>query len=363
MLLPLTKMKLIILQVTIFPKENQELEAVPTQNSPAKKRGRKRKEPVIKDKEITNDANRQTVSPVPKSTTKQPAIANEILNEDVEIEEPAAVSINKLLELSDDDVLSEDGNQFNRSVTNSEREPLAPINNNRIHNILDYSRSNTTSPPNNTIFRLNTQNVFHSNTSSPNNTTNVFRLNTQNVLHSNTPNDSDARSPLRTSYNAEPTLPASFCDMGNIHQICSWLCANPSILLLAYNLYLSMQTPVATSFNLVTPNFNSATLATGIPQALKQEDRFLLLLLNNLHNSDESQSRLLEELKCLFLRARGPEKSAFKELVRQIFSYDLNSVEGIECLCAASRNFSDFHNKFLDNIEEAVTIFKKKRVG
>jgi hypothetical protein len=33
-----------------------------------------------------------------------------------------------------------------------------------------------------------------------------------------------------------------------------------------------MQTPVANSFNLATPNFNS-TLATGIPQALKQEDR------------------------------------------------------------------------------------------
>lgn len=228
-------------------------------------------------------------------TIQEPAIVNEILNEDVEIEEPAAVSINKLLELSDDGDLSEgkfssyfditsfkshsyfphflnslDGNQFNRSVTNSEREPLAPINNNRIHNILDCSRLNTKSPPNNTVFRLNTQNVFHSNTSPPNNTTNVFRLNTQNVFHSNTPNDSDARSPLRTSYNAEPTLPAPFFDMANVYQICSWLCANPNILLLAYNLYMSMQTPVANSFNFATPNFNSSTLATSVPQ---QEDR------------------------------------------------------------------------------------------
>jgi hypothetical protein len=70
----------------------------------------------------------------------------------------------------------------------------------------------------------------------------------------------------------------------------------------------------------------------------------------------------LEELKCLFLHARGPEKSAFEELVQQIFSYDLNSAEGIECLrMANTRHFSDFRNKFLDNIKKVVDIFKKKR--
>lgn len=203
----------------------------------------------------------------------------------------------------------------------------------------------------------------------------VFRLNPQKVFHLNTPfftNDhSDARSTFQTS---ESTLPASFCDMGNIHQICSWLCANLSILLLAYNLYLSMQTPVATSFNLVTPNVNSATLATGIPQALRQEDRVNTTIIYFVISSccyclitciiqTKANRDFLEELKCLFLRARGPEKSAFEELVRQVFNYDLNSAEGIKCLRAASRNFSDFRNKFLDNIEEAVTIFKKKRVG
>ncbi|CAB5355701.1 unnamed protein product [Rhizophagus irregularis] len=34
-----------------------------------------------------------------------------------------------------------------------------------------------------------------------------------------------------------------------------------------------------------------------------------------------------------------------------------------EMISTSGRNFSDFRNKFLDNIEEAVTIFKKKRVG
>jgi hypothetical protein len=105
----------------------------------------------------------------------------------------------------------------------------------------------------------------------------VFCLNTQNMFHSNTPlftnDDSDARSTIQTSYNVESIFLASFSNMGNVHQIISWLCANPSILLLAYNLYLSMQTPVAKSFNLVTLNFNSSTLATSIPQASMQEDR------------------------------------------------------------------------------------------
>ena len=50
----------------------------------------------------------------------------------------------------------------------------------------------------------------------------------------------------------------------------------------------------------------------------------------------------LEELKCLFLRSRDPEKSAFEDLVREIFRCDLNSAEGIDWLRAASRNFGDF---------------------
>ena len=50
----------------------------------------------------------------------------------------------------------------------------------------------------------------------------------------------------------------------------------------------------------------------------------------------------LEELKCLFLRSRDPEKSAFEDLVQEIFRCDLNSAEGIDWLRAASRNFGDF---------------------
>ena len=202
----------------------------------------------------------------------------------------------------------------------------------------------------------------------------VFRLNTQNLYHLNTSlfanDDNNARSICRSS---SDLIPAPFHDMANIHQICSWLCANPNILLLSYNLYLSMQTPIANSFNLVTPNFNSATLTTSIPQELKQEDRvnittiyfvisFCCYYLTTCIIQTKANRDFLEELKCLFLRARDPEKNAFEELVRQIFNHDLNSAEGIECLRTANRNFSDFRNKFLDNIEEAVNVFKKNRV-
>ncbi|PKC56097.1 hypothetical protein RhiirA1_474518 [Rhizophagus irregularis] len=111
----------------------------------------KRKDPV-NDNKSTNDADRQTVSPNTKtvaSTSKTTmkrrrttAAINEILNEDVGIREPAATAIaeltpiNKLLELSDDDVLSEDEVQFNKNSADIKREPLMPITNdsNRIYN-------------------------------------------------------------------------------------------------------------------------------------------------------------------------------------------------------------------------------------
>ncbi|GES80885.1 hypothetical protein GLOIN_2v1840951 [Rhizophagus clarus] len=363
---------------SLIPKENQELE---TQKPPAKKRGRKKKDPA-NDNETINDIDQQTISP---NTTKQPAVVNEDLNEDIDVQEPAAVAItkltpiNKLLELSDDDDLSEDGGPFNENDTNFEREPLTPIANdsNRIHNnILDETGSYTRVDRirNNDLYRSNkadeSRRLYLNTTPSPDRPNNippptsrshsahnmymgsndrdVFRPDTQNVYQSNTSfftnnDDSDALSNCRPSSDRFPT---PFHNMANVHQICSWLCANPNILLLAYNLYLSMQSPVTNSFNFITPNHNSLPLATSIPQ---QEDR------------TKDNRDFLEELKCLFLRVRNPEKNVFEDLVRQIFNCNLNSTEGIELLRAANRNFSDFRNKFLDHIEETVNEFKKKR--
>ena len=173
------------------------------------------------------------------------------------------------------------------------------------------------------------------------------------MVHSNTSpllsNDSDIRSTFRTTYNVESTLPTPFREMDNIHQICSWLCANPSILSLAYSMHLSMQTPVANSLNFTSPSFNSSIVATGIPQTSKKED-------NKAKSLD-----FLEELKCLFLRVRNPKNGVFEALVRKIFNCDLNSTEGTNWLQAAKKNFNDSRNKFLSAVEQKIDNFKEKR--
>jgi hypothetical protein len=69
----------------------------------------------------------------------------------------------------------------------------------------------------------------------------------------------------------------------------------------------------------------------------------------------------LDELKCLFLRVRHPPKSAIQDLVRQIFKYDLNSAEGIECIKIAIKNFGDSRNKLINGIMELLKLFKEQR--
>ena len=114
-----------ILIFFLVPKENQEPET--SLNQPPKKRGRKKKDPV-KDSESTNGTGRQNVASTPKTSTKRRrtiqelAAVNEVLNEEVDvIQEPVVAAtakltpINKLLELSDDDDLSE-GTNFSHKV-------------------------------------------------------------------------------------------------------------------------------------------------------------------------------------------------------------------------------------------------------
>lgn len=63
-----------------------------------------------------------------------------------------------------------------------------------------------------------------------------------------------------------------FHGMDNIHQVCLWLCKNPNVLLLAYNMYLSMNAPVANGFNFLSPNLNSPISATAAAPHI-QEDK------------------------------------------------------------------------------------------
>ena len=147
------------------------------------------------------------------------------------------------------------------------------------HDTLDYLdreasescshlHSNTTSLPRLNDRFNNTSLITPRSTSAPsarmrfNDDGDGFRSNTPNTSFFTT--DNDSRSIFRTSYNGESTPPAPFCDMRNVQQICSWLCANSDILLLAYNMYLSMQLPVTSTFNLISPSYNQPTLATDV---------------------------------------------------------------------------------------------------
>ena len=122
----------------------------------------------------------------------------------------------------------------------------------------NYRSNNTPSPfthrSNNTRTKLNdNDNFIQSNTVARS----TFDSNDNGVFRSNN----------NTSFRSEST---PFHMMDDIHQVCSWLCKNPNVLLLAYNMYLSMQTPVVNEFNFISPNFNSSKIsATAGPQ----EDR------------------------------------------------------------------------------------------
>ena len=69
----------------------------------------------------------------------------------------------------------------------------------------------------------------------------------------------------------------------------------------------------------------------------------------------------LEELKCLFLRIRNPQKSVLEELIRNVIKCDLNDAEGIEWIQTANRHFCDFCNKLVNGVKDSVRMFKKKR--
>ncbi len=150
-------------------------------------------------------------------------------------------------------------------------------NSNEASGSYSHLHLNTTPHPNH--FNNTFPSTLHSNntrTRSNDDDDDVFHLNIPNMFHSNTSfftNDNDIRSTFQTSYNTESTFPTSFHDMVNVHQICLWLYANPNILLLAYNMHLSMQTSVANVFNFISSNFNSSVLATGVSRMPKQEDK------------------------------------------------------------------------------------------
>src|SRR5436309_10088384 len=106
------------------------------------------------------------------------------------------------------------------------------------------------------------------------------------LFHSNTPlNDNTIFHPIsdtfnnnvfhlnNTSFRSIDVNSTPFNGMDNVHQICSWLCKNPNVLLLAYNMYSSMHAPVTNGFNFITSNNNSTTVAAPYIQ----EDKVLFI--------------------------------------------------------------------------------------
>ncbi|CAB4435775.1 unnamed protein product [Rhizophagus irregularis] len=117
-------------------------------------------------------------------------------------------------------------------------------------------------------------------------------------------------------------VPSPFNEM-TTYQLCSWLCANPNVLQLANNMHLSMQVLIANGGQLALSSNSS-----------------------NLSNMSQSQD---------------DKVSAIQDLVRQIFKYDLNSAEGIECVRIANKNFGDSRNKLVNGIMELIKLFKEQR--
>jgi len=116
-----------ILNFLSSSKRNQELETSLNQQPP-KKWGWKKKDP-IKDSELTNDTDWQTVASTPKTITKRRHTiqeldaVNEVLNEGVDmIQEPATaataklIPINELLELSDNNDLLEGNHTLHKAI-------------------------------------------------------------------------------------------------------------------------------------------------------------------------------------------------------------------------------------------------------
>ncbi|GBC02101.1 hypothetical protein RclHR1_04450009 [Rhizophagus clarus] len=142
-------------------------------------------------------------------TLQEPAVVNKDLNEDIDVQEPAAVAItkltpiNKLLELSDDDDLSKDETGSYTHVDRIRNNDLYRSNkaDESCHLYLNTTpspdRPNNIPPP--TSHSHSAHNMYMGS-----NDRDVFCLDTQNVYQSNTSfftnnDDSDALSNCRPS--------------------------------------------------------------------------------------------------------------------------------------------------------------------
>ena len=66
-------------------------------------------------------------------------------------------------------------------------------------------------------------------------------------------------------------------------------------------------------------------------------------------------------IKCLFLRARNSHNETFDELIVKIFKVKIYSNEGKSLLEQTRKSFTDFRNKFNQNILNEINKYKNIR--
>ena len=78
----------------------------------------------------------------------------------------------------------------------------------------------------------------------------------------------------------------------------------------------------------------------------------------------EDKIRLWDEsVKCLFLRFRNPPSQILDEIIEKIFNVKVYSDVAKKYLEKTRKTFTDFRNKFNQNILESVDEYKKIRTG
>ena len=129
----------------------------------------------------------------------------------------------------------------------------------------------------------------------------------------------------------------------NYLDICNWLVTKPEIL----NLTLQMS--------------ESKKCSIGAPDPVGPADPVDLV---GPSSTLEDKIRLWDEsIKCLFLRFQNPPSQILDEIITKIFNVKVYANVAKRYLEKTRKSFTDFRNKFNQNILESVEEYKKIRAG
>jgi hypothetical protein len=151
-------------------------------------------------------------------------------------------------------------------------------------------------------------------------------------------------------------MPAAFSEMGDMHEICSWIADHPVILEKANEIFKLKNIKINDIDKLAHPHNHKAT-TPGI--AIEMSSSSFPSLINNTHMD---KLRLWdEELKCLFLRTRFPSQTTIDYLIKNIFSSESYTDHAKAFDSKAKSSFGDYRNKYKKCITNLVTLLKNKK--